>query len=617
MNTKLLWGLAAALGLVLLAVWMIPDRTTEPAADVAVATEQEQPTDVVDVVAEDDAAMQDSDAVVSDEEAGDGELIDSGRFVLKADGTVLIEEGYMVFYHPVDGYMLVSQGTLTVQSQSIALAEQAQYDQSLLPYSYLLSAETATGTQYISAETGDSGMTLSASAGGVSQSIQIDDATDLYLIDNNIISHFVMLYRVLAAGGLPDEFRVAVPQALLALPSSIYDEGAINFRSGDEIYGGSLYTAYLGDTAIDLLGYEGRLVGLVNRTQGTVAYDTTRFPDGIEVLEPVAAAEQEPGTGREITFANGTLALVGTLELPMAVEPPYPAVLFVHGSGAVDRDGNAAGFEMDAYRQLAVALAESGIASFRYDKRGTGESGGDFTTASRDDLVDDLQFALEALREQPEVDTGRIVLVGHSEGGYLAPIVAGEDDAVAGLVLIAGAAGSLDEITLWQIETALQGQGASQEQIDLALEQEAEYFRFVKSSVGEWSDYTVADLREAMPWLTDETAEGLASIGLSLTWLRQHYTADPAAVLALVSCPVLVIHGDKDSQVPVEEAERIREVLENAANGNVTVRVLRDLNHLLRYHPEEPSLIARHIDDEIDPRVIDMLITWIRDTIVP
>jgi len=607
-STKLLWGLAVALGLVLLAVWMIPDRSPGP-ADVTGAAESEGPAEQVEAVAEDEPA--------AEAEELDGELIDSGRFVLKADDTVLIEEGYMIFYHPVDGYMLVSQGTLTIQGQVIGLSEQTQYDHQLRPYAYTLSADTASGTQIISATTRAGGMTLSARAGDASQSREIDDAADLYLIDNNIVSHLVMLYRALRAEGLPDDFQVAVPQALLVVPSSIHDPVDVSFRSGGDIYNGLLTTVYLGDTAIDLIAYQDRLIGLVNRTQGTVAYDVSQFPQGLEILEePTASEEGGLGTTRTVTFANGTLALVGTLELPRDVPSPYPAVLFVHGSGAVDRDGNAAGFEMDAYRQLAVALAESGIASFRFDKRGTGESGGDLSMASRDDLVEDLQYALETLRRQREVDAERIVLVGHSEGGYLAPILASEDETIAGLVLIAAAATSLDEVTLWQIETVLRAQGASQEQVELALEQEHEYFAFVKSSVGEWADYTVADLQTAMPWLTDEAAQGLASTGLSLSWLRQHYTADPAAVLAQVSCPVLVIHGDKDSQVPVEEAERIREVLENAGNVDGTVRVLSDLNHLLRYHPEEPSLIARHLDDAIDPRVIDALATWFRETIV-
>ncbi|MFC2077603.1 alpha/beta hydrolase family protein, partial [Candidatus Bipolaricaulota bacterium] len=236
------------------------------------------------------------------------------------------------------------------------------------------------------------------------------------------------------------------------------------------------------------------------------------------------------------------------------------------------------------------------------------ESTGDAAIASRSDLLEDIRAALSALRAQERIDPGRVMLVGHSEGAYLGPVVAAEDEEVAGL--LAGAARPLDEITRWQIETILRQQGASDERIAAALEQEDEYIGFVERSAGEWSDYSLEDLQAEISWLTEEAAAQLLATPLGLSWLREHYLDDPEVTLRRVTGPVFVLNGEKDMQVPAAEGERIRALLEDAGNEDVTVHVLPDLNHLLRYHPEEPSLIFRHIAEPLDLRVIELLQEW-------
>jgi len=226
------------------------------------------------------------------------------------------------------------------------------------------------------------------------------------------------------------------------------------------------------------------------------------------------------------------------------------------------------------------------------------------------DLLDDAAAALDALRSAPQVDPDRVVLIGHSEGAYLAPAIAGTDAQLAGIALLAGAAQPLDEVTLWQIETLLRQRGATEEEIAASLEQEDAYIAFVEGSRGQWSDYTIEELQAALPWLTEDVAGQLAMTPLGLPWLREHYTADTEGALRAVSIPVFALNGDKDLQVPPESGERIRAILEEAGNENVTVHLLEDLNHLLRHHPEDPNLIYRHVEDPVDPRVIELLQTW-------
>jgi alpha-beta hydrolase superfamily lysophospholipase len=588
MNTKLLIGLAVVLGLLLL---VFGGRDIE-------APEPEPEPEL------------------------EGELIGAGRFVLELGEDVLLEEEYTIFYHPAEGYMVLSQGSLNVGEGPISLAQQAQFDRGFLPIFYQLAAETPSGSQIISAQMGLTGLVMEVRVGTSRQDALVEDATNLALLDNNLIAHYAVLLMAIRVGAIEREFTAAIPQGLLTVRGAYDGPTGVSFESDGVFHEGERYDLNLGGTQIVLIGIGDRLVGLVNLTQGTVAYDVDRFPGGIIVpdlapAEPVAAEPVPSPEGileRDITFASGDLTLAGTVATPEG-EGPFPGVLFLHGSGPVDRDGNAPGLKMDAYRQLAQALAGRGIASLRYDKRGTGTSDGDSATATRSDLLDDARAAIDALRALPDIDGTAVFLVGHSEGAYLAPILAAEDASLAGIALLAGAARSLDDITWWQIETMLRAAGAGDSQVAAAYEQQSQYFEFVKGSTGDWSDYTAADLMAELPWLTEAAAEQLLATPLSLPWLREHYMADTEGTLGRVKVPVFVLNGEKDSQIPYFESDAIVRILEAAGNEDVAVHVLPDLNHFLRNHPEAPSLTNRHVEDPVDPRVIDLLSAWILEIV--
>jgi len=541
-----------------------------------------------------------------------GELIGGGTFVLERDGAVLLEETYTLFFHPVDGYMLLSQSALTAGDQTISLSQQTQYDRDFLPIYYQMAAETPSGNQIVSAQLGVSGLEMEVRAGLARQSATVSDTKDLALLDNNLIGPFAVLLMAIRSEALDREFTAAIPQALVSLPSSIEGPNSVTFDSSGETFEGKRFDLHLGDTTIVLIEYGGHLAGLVNRTQNTRGYDSSLFPEGIEIdLERDVVLEGVDE--REVAFASDGLTLYGTLALPEEGEGPFPAALFLHGSGPVDRDGNAEGLEMGAYRQLAHALARAGIASLRFDKRGVGESEGDVTLASRADLLADARAAVDAVQARDEIDPTCILLIGHSEGSYLAPALAVEDADVAGLILLSGAARPLDAITRWQVESLLRAQGVEGDALDAALAQQDAYIAFVESSDGEWSDYTVAALQTAMPWLTEEQADQLKATPLALSWLREYYLDEPAETLRQVDVPVLVISGEKDSQVPSSEAALIEAALLEGGNEDVSVYVLPDLNHLLRYHPEEPNLTYRHVSEPVDARVSELIIAWIQE----
>jgi pimeloyl-ACP methyl ester carboxylesterase len=545
-----------------------------------------------------------------------GQLVGSGHFVLEQSGARLLEETYSLFFLPEGGYMLISQGTLSVAGASIGIAQQTQYDSEYRPLTYQLAADTPTGTQIVSAQRGDRGLTMEVRAGAMRQSADVAEVESLVLLDNNVISHYAVLLAAFRVGAVGQTFSAAVPQVLAAFPSRWDVPESVEFRSGSRTYDGKVFSVHVADTTIDLVTYDGRLVGLVNRTQSTVAYDVDLLPDGLSLDRAEAARPSAAVVERDVSFQSGDLTLVGSLTMPPAQSAPSCAVLFVSGSGPVDRDGNAPGFRMDAYRQLAYALAESGIASLRYDKRGTGSSEGDGRTASRSDLVADVRAAWEALRRQPEIGSSIPRLaVGHSEGAYLVEELAADNPDVDGLILLCGAAKSLADVTRWQVETLLRQQGATDDQVRVAMEQEDSYLAFVQVSAGQWSDVTVEALRAAMPWLTEAAALQLKSSALGLAWLREHYNADPAKVLARVACPVLALNGAKDLQVPPSEGELIAAALRKGGNNAVDVILLDDLNHVLRHHPEEPSLMYQHLDEPVDPRVTSAIVAWAREQV--
>ncbi|HHR85749.1 MAG TPA: alpha/beta fold hydrolase, partial [Candidatus Acetothermia bacterium] len=249
----------------------------------------------------------------------------------------------------------------------------------------------------------------------------------------------------------------------------------------------------------------------------------------------------------------------------------------------------------NVFRQLAVALAKAGIGSLRYDKRGVGRSEGVFANVSMDDLVADARAALSTLRSSSGIDPTRVFLLGHSEGGILAPIIAADNNDLGGIVLLAAPAHSLDWIIRKQIEQTNRDMGKSDDEVQMALAQEDQYLDFVRNSSGDWSDYTFDQLKEAMPWLTQEKYIQIKM--LSLSWLRQHFHHDPIETTKKVRCPVLIVQGEKDYQVPSSEADLLATTLKEAGNAEVTVDLIPDLNHLMRYHPEQPNLTYRHLDE--------------------
>jgi pimeloyl-ACP methyl ester carboxylesterase len=300
------------------------------------------------------------------------------------------------------------------------------------------------------------------------------------------------------------------------------------------------------------------------------------------------ASREEP-----IRFAGPACDIAGTLTLP-AGSGPFPAAVLLSGSGPLDRDSNHRKIRFDVSRQVAAALADAGLASLRFDKRGVGETPGDWKATGFYDNVDDAAAALAALRARPEVADDALYVIGHSEGAMLATALAGRGVQLAGLVLLAGAARSGEKVLLWQTRAIVP---TLPKPIRLLL-------RLLRVDPVK---KVAANHAKIKATTTDVARMGLAR--MNARWLREFMAYEPARDLERIDVPVLAITGDKDLQSPPEDLP----ALQRAGHGWVATHLVADLTHILRREEDAPSLgkYKREAKQPVDDRVLKLVTHWL------
>jgi pimeloyl-ACP methyl ester carboxylesterase len=296
-----------------------------------------------------------------------------------------------------------------------------------------------------------------------------------------------------------------------------------------------------------------------------------------------------------VTFASAGNNLAGTLTLP-ALPGPAPAMLLLPGSGPTDRDDNAKTLAIDLFPPLVTALDEWGFATFRYDKRGVGASGGSYWATGFDDRLTDAVAAVTWLAQQPQVDASRIYVLGHSEGALLAGRLAAGAAPVAGAVLLAGSAKSGEQTLLWQgrqIIPTITGFSARLIRL-LRIDPEKQQRKFIARVKATTGDTVRVQLVKKV----------------NAKWLREFIAYDPAADLTAVRVPVLAITGAKDLQTDPADIDRMAKL----DPGDFEGHVIPDVTHLLRAEPGAPSLrtYKQQAQRPIDPRVVDYLHAWLQ-----
>jgi pimeloyl-ACP methyl ester carboxylesterase len=345
-----------------------------------------------------------------------------------------------------------------------------------------------------------------------------------------------------------------------------------------------------------------------------------------EILRPQNPKKPYPYIEEEVSYKNteDDILLAGTLTLPREGDP-FPAVILISGSGAQDRDENV--FQHKPFLVISDHLTRQGIAVLRVDDRGVGGSTGKLSDSTTEDLGRDVLAGIDFLKSRPEIDTKKIGLIGHSEGGIIAPLVASRSDHVAFIVLMAGTGLTGEEILYLQSEAISRAEGVSEEEIAKNLKIQKKIFNILKTETDD--DIIKNKLRkffeDDIKNLSEKEKEALADPELYYEqqlkkifspWFRYFLTYDPRPALLKVKCPVLALIGEKDLQVPYKEnLAAIGEALKTGGNTDHTLKSLPGLNHLFQTARTGSVSEYAQIPETISPKVLDLISGWILEKI--
>ncbi|HUI82626.1 MAG TPA: alpha/beta fold hydrolase [Candidatus Binatia bacterium] len=333
-----------------------------------------------------------------------------------------------------------------------------------------------------------------------------------------------------------------------------------------------------------------------NRIAGLFFVPHTDAPEPAHSWSAPDYADVKAFHETELTVANGSWKLPATLTLPNA-KGPFPAVVLVHGSGPEDQDESIG--PNKPFRDLAWGLAGQGVAVLRYVKRTrqygpqSVQPGAAFTT--KDETTDDAQAAVALLGTRPDIDHSHIFLLGHSEGGTLAPRIAAADSHVAGIIIAAGAVRPLEDLVIAQLKYIAGLPGASREELKKQIAQ-AEAAKAQIESPSLKSDATVNLLGSSIP-------------GSYFLDLRNYRPAEAAAQLHI---PILVLQGGRDYQVTREDYDLWKAAL--VQDPRASFRFYPDLTHLFMkvQGSGPPSPADYSVAGHVSRTVIDDIAQWVK-----
>jgi pimeloyl-ACP methyl ester carboxylesterase len=343
----------------------------------------------------------------------------------------------------------------------------------------------------------------------------------------------------------------------------------------------------------------------------------------VELNRPQEPKKPYPYAEEEVAYQNkkAGIKLAGTMTLPRS-KGPFPAVLLITGSGPQDRDETLMGHK--PFKVLADYLTRRGIAVLRVDDRGVGQSTGDHAKATTMDFADDVEAGVAFLKSRPDIDPRQIGLIGHSEGGVIAPIVAGRSKDVAFIVMLAGTGITGEQILYLQGQAILKAMGVSAPQL-LARQRIFQQILFTTMKAEPDNATAQKKIREVLAKETAKLTEAEkkaaakqqaaldAQIKTVLTpWFRFFITYDPTSALQNVKCPVLALNGEKDVQVdPKENLTAIAKALIAGGNQDYTSVELPNLNHLFQTCQTGAITEYGKIEETIAPAALQVIGDWI------
>jgi len=372
---------------------------------------------------------------------------------------------------------------------------------------------------------------------------------------------------------------------------------------------GGTYTAKLSADGKQLSGYwkqGGAIIPLVvNKT---------------DVLEFYSKRPQEPQKPypyreEEVVYQNKNTgnSLGATLTLPKE-NGPFPTVILISGSGAQNRDSELAGHK--PFLVLADYLTKRGIAVLRVDDRGVGKSTGNAATATSADNASDVLASINYLKTRSDVNLKKIGLIGHSEGGMIAPMVASQTKDVALIVLLAGVGLPGDQLHRRQVEDIMRMSKANEDDMKNTLSLYDKLYAVIKTEKDSVS--IEKSLQKVIQQNAPVAGMDISSVvtPLSQPWFRYFINFNPVIYLQKVKCPVLALNGSKDVQVASKEnLASIEKTLKENGNTKVRVQEVPGLNHLFQTAETGGLNEYVQISETFSPVALKLIGDWITETV--
>jgi pimeloyl-ACP methyl ester carboxylesterase len=389
-----------------------------------------------------------------------------------------------------------------------------------------------------------------------------------------------------------------------------------------ELMGGPGLAVFEGEQQGDTISgtfQQGAVTGTFDMKRGAAAA-------AARAAATASAAPVAPPPYKEesVTFQAGTVTRACTLTLPVSSKPS-PAVVTITGSGAQNRDEDIVGFKV--FQVIADHLTRHGVAVLRCDDRGVGGSTGSVAQSTTADFADDTLAGVKFLQARPEIDKARVGLIGHSEGGIVAPMLAARTPDVAFIVLMSGSGLPGEQILYAQSE--LGGQAAGQPAENAKRNQEIQRKMFAAVHTGKGWDEVEAVLRsetkagiDALPE-TQRKAIGDADTFIAgqikgqldfvrSPWFKFFLEFDPATVLDKVRCPALVLFGEHDVHVAAgPNRAAMEKAFARSGFKNYRVEVFPRANHLFQDSPTGSVAEYGMLKKEFVPGFLDLITTWI------
>ena len=332
-----------------------------------------------------------------------------------------------------------------------------------------------------------------------------------------------------------------------------------------------------------------------------------------------------PYKSEEITYRNekADIQLGGTITIPQLKEgQKAPVLLLITGSGAQDRDETIAGHK--PFWVIADHFSRRGFAVLRVDDRGVGASGGNPQSATTADFVTDVQAGINYLQAHPDIDPKRIILMGHSEGGLIAMMVAAKSRrSIAGIISLAGPGLPMSELMTQQIADLAKKEGLGEAYIQASIDYSSKLYELVKADrknklnvntllekMKPYYDGLSQDIKDSLQLTEQRLMQSCATV--TNPWFRYFIKINPAPYLKKITCPVLALNGGADIQVAAgPNLEAIAKGIRKNGNKEVTCTEIQGLNHLFQSCQSCTIQEYAELEETFSPAVLKAIEGWL------